>query len=140
MESDKEEIFGILSNLGLDEEEIKSVNKRNKMINETTASEIDDIVNFFKIKCNVDKDDIARIIIKNPFILNESFDRIDLLSEIYEKIGFTPEEYKTYISNYAKAFSLNPKEVLDTIYNMIKEGESMENVKRLMIENADRLF
>mgnify|MGYP003320130553 CR=1 FL=1 len=86
------EIYEILDKLGLDDEEIKSINKRNKLLNETTAEEVSDIVNFFSIKCKLDEDDIARVIIKNPFILNESFDRINMLAEIYEKVGFSEQE------------------------------------------------
>ena len=140
MENDEKEIDGILNELGLDEEEIASINRRNKLLNETTAEEVSDIVNFFKIKCKIKNEDIARIIIKNPFILNESFSRIDLLSEIYEKIGFSKEEYKEYIVGFDKAFSLNPKEVLDSISQLMQSGKEMKDIKKLMIENSSQIF
>ena len=134
------EIYEILNDLGLDDEEIMSINRRNKLLNDSTAEEVSDIVNFFRIKCKIDKDDIASIVIKNPFILNESFVRIDLLSEIYDKIGFTEEEYKKYIINFDKAFSLNPKEVLDNISEMMKKGKEMKEIKRIIIEESNRYF
>ncbi len=140
LENDEKEIDGILNELGLDEEEIASINRRNKLLNETTAEEVSDIVNFFKIKCKIKNEDIARIIIKNPFILNESFSRIDLLSEIYEKIGFSKEEYKEYIVGFDKAFSLNPKEVLDSISQLMQSGKEMKDIKKLMIENSSQIF
>ena len=134
------EIYEILDKLGLDDEEIKSINKRNKLLNETTAEEVSDIVNFFSIKCKLDEDDIARVIIKNPFILNESFDRINMLAEIYEKVGFSEQEYKDYIVNCDKAFSANPKDVVSGINAMINSGKEMKAVKELMLDRPDRIF
>lgn len=134
------EIFEILSNLGLDEEEIKSVSRRNKLLNETIVDDVAEIVNFFSIKCNLEEDDIARIIIKNPLILNESFERINTLSDIYNKIGFSGEEYKKYIVNFDKAFSLNPKDVIENVTEMMKDGKKLEDIRKYMTENANRIF
>ena len=93
-----------------------------------------------KIKCKIDKEDMARIVIKNPFILNESFARIDLLTDIYDKIGFSEEEYKKYITSFDKAFSLNPQEVVDNVSKLIESGKDMKDIKRLMIEKSNQIF
>jgi len=134
------EINEILNNLGLDDEEIHSVNKRNKLLKETTSEEVSDIVDFFSIRCKIEKEDIARLIIKNPLILNESFSRINLLSEIYDKLEFSEEEYKKYIVNFDKAFSLNPKEVIENISNMLNSGKTIEEIKKSFIEESNRIF
>lgn len=134
------EIYNVLNDLGLDEEEISSVNKRNKLLNETTAAEVEDILNFFSVKCKLKKDDMARVIIKNPLILNESFSRINALSEIYKRIGFSGADYRKYILSYDKAFSLNPKEVLDNISKMMNEGKEIEDIKRIMLEQSNKIF
>lgn len=134
------EIYEILNNLGLDEDEIKSINRRNKLLDETIVDEVSGVVDFFSIKCNLKEDDIARIIIKNPLILNESFERINTLSEIYKKIGFDGEEYKKYIVNYDKAFSLNPKELIEGITNLMNEGKNLEEIRSIMVEKASRIF
>jgi len=138
--SDEKEIYDILNDLGLDEDEINGIGRRNKLLSETTAGEVKDIVDFFKIKCKIDEDDIARIIIKNPFILSESFARIDILSEMYANIGFSEEEYKKYIVNFDKAFSLNPKELADSISGLTEKGKNMNEIKQLMIESSYQIF
>lgn len=135
-----EEIYEILNDLGLEDDEIKSVNRRNKMLATVLAEDVDEIVDFFKIKCELDKDDIARIIIKNPLILNESFERIDTLSKLYNSLGFSGEEYRKYIVNFDKAFSLNPKELVDRVSKMIKTGEKLKDIREYMVEHANRIF
>ena len=129
-----------MNDLGLDEDEIKSVEKRNKLLNQTIPEDVNDIVNFFSLKCSLGKDDIAKLIIKNPLILNESFERIDALYEIYKNLGFSRTEYKKYATNFDKAFSLNPKEVLDSVSNMLKEGYKVEEIKDYLIEKSSKLF
>lgn len=139
LENDNE-IYEILGDLGLDEDEILSINRRNKMLNEITGEEATRIIDFFSIKCNLNNEDIARLVIKNPFILNESFERIDLLTEMYEKIGFSEDEYKSYITNFDKAFSLNPKEVLENISDMMRSGKDMAEIKKMLIEKPNKIF
>lgn len=134
------EVYEVLNDLGLDEEEIRSVNRRNKLLNETIVEEVNEIVDFFSIKCELKKEDIARVVIRNPLILNESLDRINTLSEIYNKIGFSGDEYKRYIVNFDKAFSLNPRVVIENVNKMLSEGKGLEDVRKDMIENASKLF
>lgn len=135
-----EEISEILNDLGLDEDEIKSVERRNKLLSQAIPEDINDIVNFFSIKCSLGKDDIAKLIIKNPLILNESFERIDALYEIYRSLGFSRAEYKKYAINFDKAFSLNPKEVLESVSNMLKDGYKVEEIKECLIEKSNKIF
>lgn len=134
------EIYLLLSDLGLDEDEINSINRRNKLLNETTSEEVTDIIDFFSIKCRLKKDDIARVIIKNPLILNESFSRINALTEIYKRVGFSEEDYGKYVVNFDKAFSLNPKEVLDNISEMMNNGKEIEEIKNTMLEKSGQIF
>ena len=138
--SKEKEVLDILNELGLEDEEIISITKRNRLLNETTANEVENIVNFFEIKCNLDKDDIASLVLKNPLVLNESFTRLEALAEIYDKIGFSKDEYKKYINNFDKAFSLNPKEILDNVFAYVQSGKEMSEVKSIMIENASQIF
>ena len=77
---------------------------------------------------------------KNPLILNESFERINALSDIYDKIGFCGEEYRKYIINFDKAFSLNPKDVIENVTKMMNDGDNLEEIREYMTENANRIF
>lgn len=135
-----EEVYRILNNLGLDDEEIESINKRNKMLESSVADEISDVVDFFKVKCDFDNDDMARLIIKNPFILNENFDRISVLEKFYSNLGFSKEEYKMYLTNFSKAFSLNPKDVAEEVTKLLSDGNNMEYIKYLMIKRPNQIF
>ena len=134
------DIYDILYGLGLDDDEIKSVNRRNKLLNDTTAHEVEDVIDFFKIKCKLSSDDIVSIIIENPLILNENFARINSLKSIYDKLGFSENEYKKYIINFRRAFSLNPKDVADIIMNMLESGKNMEEIRLEILKNPNRLF
>lgn len=134
------EIYEILNNLGLEDDEISSVTKRNKLLKETTADEVNEILDFFSTKCNLGNEEIARLIIRNPLILNESFERMESLYKIYSNIGFSKKEYKKYISNYEKAFSLNPKDVIENITKMLNSGKDIDNIKLAMTENARQIF
>ncbi len=134
------DIYDILYGLGLDDDEIKSVNRRNKLLNDTTAHEVEDVIDFFKIKCKLSSDDIVSIIIENPLILNENFARINRLKSIYDKLGFSENEYKKYIINFRRAFSLNPKDVADIIMNMLESGKNMEEIRLEILKNPNRLF
>ena len=106
-----DDIYEVLDSLGLTDKEILSISKRNKLVFSNTKDEVNNIIDFFKIKCNFSKDEIATLIINNPFILNEEPVRINILASIYDEIGFSEKEYKEYVKNYDRAFSLNPKVV-----------------------------
>ena len=110
------------------------------MLNDTTAHEVEDVIDFFKIKCKLSSDDIVSIIIENPLILNENFARINRLKSIYDKLGFSENEYKKYIINFRRAFSLNPKDVADIIMNMLESGKNMEEIRLEILKNPNRLF
>ena len=47
---------------------------------------------------------------------------------------------KRYIVNFDKAFSLNPRVVIENVNKMLSEGKVLEDVRKDMIENASRLF
>ena len=49
------EVYEVLNDLGLDEEEIRSINRRNKLLNETIVEEVNEIVDFFSINFTVFK-------------------------------------------------------------------------------------
>ncbi len=134
------DVYDILYGLGLDDDEIKSVNRRNKLLNDTTAHEVEDVIDFFKIKCKLSSDDIASIIIENPLILNENFARINMLKSIYDKLGFSENEYRKYIINFRRAFSLNPKDVVEGITNMLESGKNMEEIRLEILKNPSGLF
>ena len=135
-----DEIYSTLNDLGLDEEEILSVKKRNKFLNIATKEDINEIIDFFKIKCDMDKEEMALLVIENPLILNETLERFNTLLEIYEKIGFSKKEYKEYIKKFNRAFSLNPREVNENIFELTKKGKNLEEIKSIIINKSYDMF
>ena len=135
-----DDIYEVLDSLGLTDKEILSISKRNKLVFSNTKDEVNNIIDFFKIKCNFSKDEIATLIINNPFILNEEPVRINILASIYDEIGFSEKEYKEYVKNYDRAFSLNPKMVSESILTLIKSGNDLTNIKKIIIDNPTKVF
>ena len=135
-----DDIYEVLDSLGLTDKEILSISKRNKLIFSNTKDEVNNIIDFFKIKCNFSKDEIATLIINNPFILNEEPARINILANIYDELGFSEGEYKEYVKNYDRAFSLNPKMVSESILTLIKSGNDLTNIKKIIIDNPTKVF
>lgn len=135
-----DDIYEVLVSLGLTNNEIVSISKRNKLIFSNTKDEVNNIIEFFKIKCDFSKDEIATLIINNPFILNEEPARINVLTNIYDEIGFSEKDYKEYVKNYNRAFSLNPRLVSESILTLIKNGNDLNNVKKIIMDNPTKIF
>ena len=135
-----DDIYEVLDSLGLTDKEILSISKRNKLVFSNTKDEVNNIIDFFKIKCNFSKDEIATLIINNPFILNEEPVRINILASIYDEIGFSEKEYKEYVKNYDRAFSLNPKVVSKSILALIENGNKLNDIKKIIIDNPTKIF
>jgi len=129
-----------LTEFGLDNEEIKSIKFRNKYLKLTIKEEVVEIIDFLKKECKLNKQDVKRLIISNPFILTESMERINLLNNIYKNIGFKSKDYKQYLYVYDKAFSLNPRIVFEKIEKMVSCGKSKNDIKNSIIENSYSLF
>lgn len=135
-----DDIYELLDSLGLTDNEILSMSKRNKLIFSNTKEEVNNIIDFFKIKCDFSKDEIATLIINNPFILNEEPARINILANIYDELGFSEEEYKEYVKNYDRAFSLNPRMVSESILTLIRSGNDLTNIKKIIMDNPTKVF
>lgn len=129
-----DDVYNILNDLGLDDKEINSINNRNKFLTSTTEDDVNQVIDFFKIKCKLTKEDIASIIIDNPLLLSESKERFNILFGIYKKIGFTDSEYREYVTNFSKAFSINPKDLGQSILSLMDKGMKMEEIKEVIIK------
>lgn len=135
-----DEIYEVLDSLGLTEKEMLSIRKRNKLIFSNTKEEVNNIIDFFRIKCDFSKDEMATLIINNPFILNEEPARINILANIYDEIGFSKKEYKEYVQTYDRAFSLNPRILSERVLSLMANGNDLNNIKKIIIDNPTKVF
>lgn len=135
-----DEVYDILANLGLDEDEITSVKKRNKFLDSTTDEDINYVIDFFKIKCSLDDEDVALMVISNPLILSESPERFNILAKIYDNIGFSGKEYREYLKRYDRAFSLNPKFVSESIVRLMNSGKDIKEIKSEILRNPSAFW
>jgi hypothetical protein len=130
-----DDIAKVLLKIGLEDYEIDNVFSRNKYLNTLVEDDILDIVKYLYTTCKMDMPDIKKLILKNPFVLNESFNRINDLETIYKTLGIENEKYKLFINNFDKALSLNPKELADSVSELRKEGHEYNAIGDMLIKN-----
>lgn len=130
-----DDIAKVLLKVGLEEYEIDNVFSRNKYLNTLVDDDVLDIVKYLYTNCKMDMPDIKKLILKNPFVLNESFRRINDLETIYKTIGIENEKYKSLINNFDKALSVNPKELADSISELKKDGHDYNTIGDMLIKN-----
>lgn len=130
-----DDVAKVLLKVGLEEYEIDNVFSRNKYLNTLVDDDVLDIVKYLYTNCKMDMPDIKKLILKNPFVLNESFSRINDLETIYKTIGIENEKYKLLINNFDKALSLNPKELAESVSELKKEGHDYNAIGDMLIKN-----
>lgn len=130
-----DDVVKVLLKVGLEDYEIDNVFSRNKYLNTLVDDDVLDIIKYLYTNCKMDMPDIKKLILKNPFVLNESFSRINDLEEIYKTIGIENEKYKLLINNFDKALSINPKYLADSISDLQKEGYDNEKIADILVRN-----
>jgi len=130
-----DDVAKVLVKIGLEEYEIDNVFSRNKYLTTLIDDDVLDVVKYLYTNCKMDMPDIKKLILKNPFVLNESFSRINALESIYKTVGIENEKYKVLINNFDKALSINPQNLADSINVLQKQGYDNEKIADLIIEN-----
>ena len=130
-----DDVAKVLLKVGLEDYEIDNVFSRNKYLNTLTDDDVLEIVKYLYTNCKMDMPDVKKLILKNPFVLNESMGRINDLETIYKAIGIENEKYTYLINNYDKALSLNPKELADSVNELKKEGHDYNVIGDMIIKN-----
>lgn len=130
-----DDVAKVLLKVGLEDYEIDNVFSRNKYLTTLVDDEVLDIIKYLYTNCKMDMTEIKRLILKNPFVLNESFIRINSLETIYKTLGIENEKYRDLINNFDKAMSLNPKELADSVSELKKEGYDYNTIGDMLIKN-----
>ena len=125
----------VLLKVGLEDYEIENVFSRNKYLNMSTDDEVKDIVKYLYTSCKMDMPDIKKLILKNPLVLNESFNRINSLETIYKTLGIQDEKYRDLLNGFDKALSINPKDLADSVNEWQNKGYDYNAIGDMIIKN-----
>lgn len=130
-----DDVAKVLSKIGLEDYEIDNIFSRNKYLNTLIDEDVLEIVKYLYTNCKMEMKDIKKLILRNPFVLSESVNRINSLEPIYKTIGIENEKYRDLINNFDKALSLNPKELADSISNLKNQGYAYNRIGDILIKN-----
>ena len=129
------DVEGVLLKLGLEDYEIDNIFFRNKYLNISTDDEVKDIVKYLYTTCKMNVSDIRKLILKNPFLLNESFNRINNLEAIYKTLGIENEKYSKLLNRFDKALSINPKDLAECIIKWQQKGYTYKEIGDMILKN-----
>jgi hypothetical protein len=83
----------------------------------------------------MDIPDIKKLILKNPLVLNESFNRINSLETIYKTLGIQNEKYRDLLNGFDKALSINPKDLAESVNEWQNKGYDYNAIGDMIIKN-----
>ena len=131
----REEVFYELYNYGFTEDEIQQIEDNNNFIFDAQYDDIKKILEFLKYK-GLEKEDIIKLINNNPFMLTESTKRLRYYENIYNNIlNFSKEELIYILKNNPECYTSSPIEFEKIIDILKKKNLSIDNVKKLVLNN-----
>ena len=128
-----EEIYELLNNkLGLNKEDINQIIEINTYLKKVIASDVFQVIEKFEA-FGLDDKEIAEIAKQNPWMLTESFERINYLKKFYNLVDLT--EYRELLIKQPIAMSVNPIEVKELIEKLKEQGKTNEEIRNILINN-----
>lgn len=128
-----EEIYDLLNKkLNLSKEEIDIVVETNTYLRKIIASDVFQVIKKFE-EFGLDDREIAEIAKQNPWMLTESFERINYLKNFYKLAELT--DYKELLINQPIAMSVNPIEVKELIEKFHEQGKTNGEIRNILINN-----
>ena len=128
-----EEIYDLLDKkLNLSKEEIDKAVETNIYLKKVIAPDVYQVIKKFE-EIGLEDKEIAKIAKQNPWMLTESFERINYLKKFYKLAELT--EYKELLIKQPIAMSVNPIEVKELIEKLQKRGKTNEEIRNILINN-----
>ena len=128
-----EEIYDLLNKkLDLSKEEIDQIVETNTYLKKVIAPDVFQVIKTFE-EFGLDDKEIAEIAKQNPWMLTESFERINYLKNIYKLVELT--DYKELLIKQPIAMSVNPVEVKELIEKLQEQGKTNEEIRNILINN-----
>lgn len=128
-----EEIYDLLDKkLNLSKEEIDQAVKTNIYLKKVIAPDVYQVIKKFE-EFGLEDKEIAEIAKQNPWMLTESFERINYLKKFYKLVELT--DYKELLKKQPISMSVNPIEVKELIEQLQQEGKTNEEIRNILINN-----
>jgi len=128
-----EEIYDLLNKkLNLSKEEIDKAVETNIYLKKVIAPDVFQVIKKFE-EFGLEDKEIAEIAKQNPWMLTESFERINYLKKFYKLAELT--DYKELLIKQPTAMSVNPIEVKELIEKLQQEGKTNEEIRNILINN-----
>lgn len=131
-----EKIYNVLyEKLELNKEEIDQIIETNIYIKKVISADIIQVINKFQ-EFGLEDKQIGEIAKQNPWMLTESFERINYLKKYYNLVELT--EYKELLIKQPIAMSVNPIEVKELIEKLKQEGKTNEEIRDILINDLSK--
>ena len=128
-----EEIYDLLNKkLNLSKEEIDKAVETNIYLKKVIAPDVFQVIKKFE-EFGLEDKEIAEIAKQNPWMLTESFERINYLKKFYKLAELT--DYKELLIKQPLAMSVNPIEVKKLIEKLQEQGKTNEVIRNILINN-----
>ena len=128
-----EEIYELLNKkLDLSKEEIDKAVETNIYLKKVIAPDVFQVIKKFE-EFGLEDKEIAEIAKQNPWMLTESFERINYLKKFYKLAELT--DYKELLIKQPIAMSVNPIEVKELIEKFQQQGKTNEEIRNILINN-----
>ena len=128
-----EEIYDLLNKkLNLSKEEIDKAVETNVYLKKVIASDVFQVIKKFE-EFGLEDKEIAKIAKQNPWMLTESFERINYLKKFYKLVELT--DYKELLIKQPIAMSVNPIEVKELIEKLQEQGKTNQEIRDILINN-----
>jgi len=128
-----EEIYDLLNKkLNLSKKEIDKVVETNIYLKKVIASDVFQVIKKFE-EFGLEDKEISEIAKQNPWMLTESFERINYLKKFYKLAELT--DYKELLKKQPISMSVNPIEVKELIEKFQEQGKTNEEIRNILINN-----
>ena len=117
-----EEIYDLLNKkLNLSKEEIDKAVETNVYLKKVIAPDVFKVIKKFE-EFGLEGKEIAEIAKQNPWMLTESFERINYLKKFYKLVELT--DYKELLKKQPISMSVNPIELIELIEKLQEQVKS----------------
>ena len=128
-----EKIYDVLNEkLELSKDEIDSIVKTNIYLKKVISADVIEVINKFE-EMGLRYNEIKQIAIENPWILTESFERINYLKHYYKLVELI--DYRELLIKQPISMSVNPREVKDLIARLQEQDKSNEDIRNILIND-----
>jgi len=127
------EIYDLLNKkLNLSKEEIDKAVETNIYLKKVIVPDVFQVIKKFE-EFGLEDKEIAEIARQNPWMLTESFERINYLKKFYKLTELT--DYKELLIKQPIAMSVNPIDVKVLIEKLQKQGKTNKEIRNILINN-----